>query len=140
MIVVADTTPPLYLARIGLLDLLRDLYGTVVVPTEVWRELVEYRPDAPGVAELRAARWVRVDPGADASPLLAELEDEIDRGEASAIALALPRRAEIVLVDDGAGRRAATRRGLLPRGTLGVLATAPYPQPVPVQRNVAASP
>ena len=124
MIVVADTTPPLYLARLGLLDLLRTLYGTVVVPTEVWRELVEYRPDAPGVAELRAAPWIRVDPGADASPLLAELEEEIDRGEASAIALALLRRADVVLVDDGAGRRAATRRGLLPRGTLGVLVTA----------------
>lgn len=124
MIVVADTTPPLYLARLGLLDLLRQIYGTVVVPTEVWRELTVYRPDALGAAEVRAAPWIVVDSGSDTSSLLVELEEEIDRGEAAAIALALLRHADLVLVDDGDGRRAATTRGLLARGTVGVLVTA----------------
>jgi predicted nucleic acid-binding protein len=49
VIVVADTTPLLVLARIGRLDLIRDLYAEVVVPCAVYDELVERRGTAPGV-------------------------------------------------------------------------------------------
>ena len=55
MLVVSDTTPLLYLARVGRLDLLREIYAEVVVPQTVWDELVEARPDAPGVLAVRAA-------------------------------------------------------------------------------------
>jgi hypothetical protein len=41
MLVVSDTTPLLYLARIGRLDLLCQLYVEVVVPQTVWDELAE---------------------------------------------------------------------------------------------------
>lgn len=136
MLVVADTTPPLYLARLGLLELLRELYGTVIVPTAVWHELTVARPDAPGASEVRAASWIVVDPGADTSPLLVELQDEIDRGEAAAIALALLREADLLLVDDGAGRRVAAQRGLLPRGTVGVLVAARQRGLIPALRPV----
>ncbi len=51
MIVVADTTPLLYLSRIGRLDMARALYVEVLVPHEVHEELVEKRPDADGVDE-----------------------------------------------------------------------------------------
>ncbi len=36
MIVVADTTPLLYLSRIGRLEILRAVHGEVVVPETVW--------------------------------------------------------------------------------------------------------
>ena len=55
MLVVSDTTPLLYLARVGRLDLLCELYVEVVVPQTVWDEIVEARPDAPGVGAVRAA-------------------------------------------------------------------------------------
>ncbi len=60
MIVVADTTPLLVLARIGRRDLLRDLYAEVLVPRAVYDELVERRTTAPGVDALREASWIRV--------------------------------------------------------------------------------
>jgi hypothetical protein len=58
VIVVADTTPLLYLSRIGQLELLRALYQQIVVPETVWREAVVARPDAVGVESLRAAAWI----------------------------------------------------------------------------------
>lgn len=124
MIVVADTSPLLYLARLGLLDLLPQLYGSVTVPTAVWRELTEYRPDAPGVAELRSSAWIAVDASADHDERLPALEVRLDPGEAAAITLALILHAELVLVDDRDGRDVAVAHGLAVRGTLGVLTTA----------------
>jgi len=47
--VVADTTPLLYLSRIGQLELLNALYHQVFIPVTVWHEAVEARPSAPGV-------------------------------------------------------------------------------------------
>lgn len=39
MIVVADTSPPLHLGRIGRLDLLPAVVGRVTIPRTVWDEL-----------------------------------------------------------------------------------------------------
>ncbi len=41
MIVVSDTTPILSLLKAGKLELLQKLYGTVLIPTAVYRELTE---------------------------------------------------------------------------------------------------
>jgi predicted nucleic acid-binding protein len=66
VIVVADTTPLLYLSRVGQLDLLLALYHQIIVPETVWREAVVARSDAMGVESLRAAAWIVV---SDAIPL-----------------------------------------------------------------------
>jgi predicted nucleic acid-binding protein len=124
MLVVSDTTPLLYLARVGQLHLLCELYVEVVVPQTVWDELVEARPDAPGVGVVRAATWLRVVPDVAAPTGAVELLADIDAGEAAAIALALDRDADLLLIDDAAGRRAAGELGVSVRGTLGVLVTA----------------
>jgi predicted nucleic acid-binding protein len=124
LLVVADTTPLLYLARTGLLDLLPRLFRRVIVPRTVWEELVVARPDAEDVPTLRAATWLEIDPGADGSAQMLALADNLDPGEAAAIALALLRGADLLLIDDLDGRRAATARGLSIRGTLGVLVEA----------------
>jgi predicted nucleic acid-binding protein len=38
MTVVADSTPCIYLARLGDLGILRQLFGKIVLPEAVWRE------------------------------------------------------------------------------------------------------
>lgn len=67
MIVVADAGPIIHLSLIGRIDLLPTLYGRILVPGLVYREVV--RPgstDLPGSAELERADWFdRVDPDAD---------------------------------------------------------------------------
>lgn len=83
MLVVADSSPLIYLSRIRLLHILPTLFGDVVVPRAVWDEAVERRPSALGIESLRHAHWIRVvddpppvdlglDPGETAAILVAE--------------------------------------------------------------------
>ena len=39
MIVVADTSPLIALSRVQRLDLLREMFGTLLLPDAVWNEL-----------------------------------------------------------------------------------------------------
>jgi predicted nucleic acid-binding protein len=63
----------------------------------------------------------RVDPA-----LLADTALDIDPGEREAIALARQLQAELLVIDDQAGRREARRWNLTVTGTLGVLRTAAF--------------
>ena len=123
MIVVADTTPLLYLSRIGRLDIARALYVEVLIPREVHKELVEKRPDADGVEELRASPWIVIVDAPTSIPVDHTVLSALDVGEAAALRLAFERRA-LVLIDERAGRRAAHSLGLAVRGTLGMLVEA----------------
>jgi hypothetical protein len=123
VIVVADTTPLLYLSRIGRLDIARALYVEVLIPREVHKELVEKRPDADGVEELRASRWIVIVDAPTSIPVDHTVLSALDVGEAAALRLAFERRA-LVLIDERAGRRAAHSLGLAVRGTLGMLVEA----------------
>jgi predicted nucleic acid-binding protein len=123
VIVVADATPLLYLSRIRRLDIARALYVQVLVPREVHEELVERRPDADGVKELRAAEWIVVVDAPASIPVDESPLAVLDAGEAAALRLAFERRA-LVLIDERAGRRVAHSLGLAVRGTLGTLVEA----------------
>lgn len=118
MIVVADTSPVLHLARIGRLELIRAVFGEVVVPRTVWSELIQPGTRLEVVAIIRAAAWIAVveDP---------ELRDlGLDPGETAAILLASSLRASAILIDERRGRGVASGMGLAVIGTLGVLAGA----------------
>ena len=119
MLVIADSSPLIYLSRVGALHLLPALFDEVVVPAAVWDEAVERRPSAPGSDALHQAPWLRVvdDPSL-------ELGLGLDPGETAAILLAESLRADLLLIDERVGRKVAQARGLTVRGTLGVLVQA----------------
>lgn len=119
MLVVADSSPLIYLSRIRLLHILRTLFGDVVVPKAVWNETVEKRPSAPGIENLRQASWIRIvdDPSSPA-------DLGLDPGETAAILVAEALHADLLLIDERLGRAVAQDRGLTVRGTLGVLVQA----------------
>ena len=50
MTVVSDASALINLARIGELELLRQLYGEVLIPQAVWREVVVKGAGQPGDA------------------------------------------------------------------------------------------
>jgi len=60
MIVVAGTSPPLHLGRIGRLDLLPTVVGRVTIPRTVWNELVHPETRTDVSAALRSADWIDV--------------------------------------------------------------------------------
>ncbi len=121
MIVVSDASPLIALAAIGRFDLLPALYGEVLIPKAVYEEVVVRGSGEPGADEVRMARWLHVEEAPHPS---ADLLENLDRGEAEAIALAAHRKAERVLIDERRGRRAAQAHGLHVIGTLGVLIEA----------------
>jgi predicted nucleic acid-binding protein len=123
MIVIADSAPLNYLVLIGETELLPTLYGGIVIPAAVWRELRSL--GAPALVREWANRppsWLRVE-SVDPT-LLDEMALDLDPGEREAIALARALQAELVVIDDQAGRREARRWQLTVTGTLGVLRTA----------------
>ena len=123
MIVVADTGPLHYLILLEHAELLHGLYGEVVVPDAVATELSS--PSAPTAVRdwlSRAPAWFSVVPVEADS--VQEVTDELDLGERAAIALAGTIHADLLLIDDAAGRAEAKRRNLRVTGTLGVLRAA----------------
>jgi predicted nucleic acid-binding protein len=122
MIVVSDTSPVRGLANLGLLELLRDIYGEVIIPEAVAAEL-RNPPPGQDIVELASYPFVRVQ-----APSLSRNQsvflDELDRGEAEAIVLALELGSDLILMDESAGRRRAKRLGLEIIGVLGVLLEA----------------
>lgn len=126
IVVVSDTSPLFYLARIGRLDLLRELYGRIIVPEKVWNEALGAEAVFPDVANmLRESRnqgWINVRQVSNSisSALLAAL----DQGETEAILLACELGAALLIIDEKLGREAADRMGLRVCGTLGVLVAA----------------
>jgi predicted nucleic acid-binding protein len=104
------------------LNCLPAFYESVLIPAEVLREL--QHPKSP----LRARTW------ATALPSWCEVRNprsppdaallELDAGERDAIQLALDEGVDVLLIDDGPGRREAVRRRLRVSGTLAVLEKA----------------
>jgi predicted nucleic acid-binding protein len=123
MIVVADTGPLHYLILLDHAELLYRFYDEVVVPDAVADELSH--PSAPSAVRewmARAPTWLSI------VPVEAERVDgvteELDLGERAAIALAGAIQADLLLIDEAAGRAEAKRRNLRVIGTLGVLRVA----------------
>ena len=123
MIVVADATPLIYLAAIGKFDLLRILYGRINIPAAVYDEVVTQGAGRWGAAETAAAGWIDRATVHDPTKLTG-LQAHLDSGESEVVVLAEELHADLVLMDESAGRRELSQRGLAFIGTVGVLTQA----------------
>lgn len=123
MTVVSNTSPLTNLAAIGQFALLHELYGTIQIAEEVWEELNAFGQPWPGSREVANAPWISQNQVKN-KELVQALRRDLDRGEAATIALAIELNADLVLLDEQDGRRAAQRMGLRPLGVLGVLLQA----------------
>ena len=116
-VVVSDTTPLNYLILIGTVDVLPGLFGRVLVPPAVMREL--QHPKTPSLVAAWAKNppaWVEV-----VSPHT-DLCLGIGAGEDEAIALAVEQGHVAILVDDFKAHAAARHQGLPTIRTLTILA------------------
>ena len=120
MIIVADTGPINYLILSEHIDLIQRLYGSLLLPVAVQRELLH--PRAPEVVRQWAMvlpGWVEVRVPRDASRF-----PELGPGEREAIALALETQASFLLIDETHGRSVAVAHGVPVKGMLAVLEDA----------------
>ena len=125
MIVVSNTSPIVNLATVGRLELLRQLYGTVLIPQAVYYEIAVVGAGLPGTVEVDAFDWIETHQVRD-RVRVTSLQLEVDEGEAEAIALAAELGAGLLLLDERRGRVVASRLGLKSIGLLGVLIEAKH--------------
>lgn len=109
-IVISDTSSLILLDKIGELDLLHKLYSVIVTTPEVASEFGEALP-----------AWVLIEPVKD-KKYQELLELEVDKGEASTIALAKEMsEPTLLLLDDLKARKLASKLNLKFTGVLGVI-------------------
>ena len=116
MRVVSNTSPLIFLSKLGALDLLSLCFDSISIPLAVEEELGEFTlPAFVGVTRI--------------SPFGSRLVDgmigNLHRGELEVMVLAQESSADLVLLDDLAARNKAKRRfGLKIMGTVGVVQLA----------------
>lgn len=130
MIIVSDTSVINNLAAINSLYLLQQLYETIIIPDAVYRELTDPTFLVAGAREVETFEWVQTCSVGDRT-IVEALSNELDLGEAEAIALALELKADRVLIDEKQGRLVAARLKLRYIGILGILVEAKSQRLIP---------
>jgi predicted nucleic acid-binding protein len=110
--IISDTSCLIILTNIGELELLHKLYGQIVTTIEIAIEYGESLPE-----------WVEIVSVVDKTKQQL-LELQIDKGESSAIALALEIPNSVIILDDNKARKIANQLGLNYTGTIGVIVKA----------------
>lgn len=120
MLVVADSSPLIVLINIGHVELLPRLFGEVVVPPAVVEELKQLRrPQAVRDFAASLPAWFLERVPASVKPI-----PSLHPGELAAICLAQELHADLLLIDEMRGRKAAVDRQIPITGTIGVLELA----------------
>ena len=111
-IILSDTSCLIILEKIGELELLHIVFDEIVVTGEVAAEYCSPLP-----------RWISVQNPHD-KHYQQILEASVDKGEASAIALAVELEDCLLIIDDLKGRNLAEQLGIKITGTFGVIIEA----------------
>ncbi len=110
--IISDTSCFIILTNIGELELLRKVYGQIVTTPDIASEYGETLPE-----------WIEIVAVKDKYRQQL-LEMQIDKGESSAIALALETPDSTIILDDYKARKIADQLGLIFTGTIGVIIKA----------------
>lgn len=125
MIVVSDTTPLISFLKIGRVDLLKKLFGQVLVPQAVYNELTVDSRFEQEATQIKQSPFIIVktvkNPG---SVSVLKRATGLDQGESEAIVLTDELQADVLLMDELKGRNVSTEMGIKVMGTIGVLMAA----------------
>jgi uncharacterized protein len=122
IVVVSDTSPIRALEFLGKLELLERLFGIILLPPAVAKELEEPRPRFHSI-DLGNYLFFKVMPLKDLAQVR-EFRTTLDAGEAEALVLAIEKHADFVLMDESLGRNIARELGITPLGVVGILLRA----------------
>lgn len=125
---VSNAGPLIALGKLGQLGLLLKLHSEILIPREVYDEVVTNglrlgAPDARAVDFLVQQGYIRVVDITLPSPPPIWVQP-IDVGELAVIVLAQQQSADRVLIDNAHARKAARQAGLSLKGTVGLLLEA----------------
>lgn len=125
MIVISDTTPIISLLKANHLEVLQGLYGNVLIPKAVYRELTEnpiYSEEAKTIKVLDFLKMVPVENVKSVNVLRSVTG--LDAGESEALIMYDEQNADLLLMDEHKGRRVAKQLNVRYIGTAGILMLA----------------
>ena len=111
-IIISDTSCFIILTKIGAIDLLHKVYGQILTTSDIAEEFGEKLPEWIIIVDVLDKYKQKI------------LELQIDKGESSAIALAIETPDSILILDDFKARKIAQQLGLIITGTIGVIVKA----------------
>ena len=138
MIVVSDTTPIISLLKADCLELLQRLYGKVLIPMAVYKELTE-NPSYEKEAEIIKASdflYVVTVENLKSVNVLRSVTG-LDAGESEALIMYDEQKADLLLMDEHKGRSIAKQLKIRHIGTIGILMLA-YDKGMMQQKKVKA--
>ena len=110
--IISDTSCLILLDKLELLNILQQLFKEVLITSIIAEEFGEPLPSYIKVANPQDQIYSAL------------LQTMVDKGEASAIALAIEQKGSLVILDDLKARKIATELGLHITGTIGILIDA----------------
>lgn len=120
---ISNSSVLIALSSIGQLPILTQRFPDgIVIPQAVWYEVVETGAGRAGAMDVADGLniWLSVQ-GVKNKPLISVLQQDLDDGEAEAIALFSEQPLEALLLDEKKARQVAQRMTLPVVGTLGLL-------------------
>lgn len=111
-IIISDTSCLIALSKIEKLDLLRGLYQEIIITNDVYQEFGGSLPDWIIITEVKDKQKQK------------DIEERLDKGEASSIALALEIDNAILIIDEIKGRKIAQSLNIDIIGTIGIILLA----------------
>lgn len=130
-IIISDANCLILLEKIDELELLHKLFGKITTTPEVANEYGLKLPD-----------WIELKEASNKT-YQTIIEASVDKGEASAIALAIEQTDCLIIIDDLKGRKFAHQLQLNVTGTLGIMVDAKHsgivPSVIPLLNKVKAT-
>ncbi len=111
-VVISDTSALIALSKIGRLEILHDVFGEITISEVVAQEFGDTLPSWFKIVDVKFHEFFR------------KLEKQLDKGEASVIALALEHPGSLLIIDEIKGRKIALAQKLEIIGTIGLLILA----------------
>ncbi len=124
--IISDTSCIILLDKIGELEILNKLFGTIITTQEVAEEFGQQLPSWFEIQKPRDKNYQSI------------IEASVDKGEASAIALAFELENCLLIIDDRKGRKFAYELGLTIIGTAGVIVDAKLAGIIPSVKPILA--
>lgn len=120
--VIVNSTPLIILCNIGKLEILRNLYGEIIIPQAVYEEVTVKADSA--CQQIKSANWIHVEQIKDQSDKKM-YRAKLHAGEVEVMILAQEdKKTDLVVIDDNAAKKTARYLGLTVTGTVGILLKA----------------
>lgn len=125
MIVVSDSTPLITLMKVASLDVLEGLFGEVLIPEAVFSEVTTNESFKAEADLIKGSSFLKVVSVKNLDRVeFLQRATGLDRGESEAIIYADETKADLILMDEAAGRKVATNMNLSMTGSVGIIVRA----------------